>query len=129
MSQNLTDAEILQGEKLTLEIAGQSFEWTAPVRRKARAMVRQIIAIQRDLAALGDIDGILTGADKMLDFFYEHHSGMKRERASLENCGEVEIARAFKEVTDFILDPFVREGILHRVSPTPTPNPEPTKSL
>jgi len=106
---------IFERRKISLSIAGRSYEFEEQPRRKTREIVA---AIHRILElrgiVLGD-DGVIKApasaafllANDALDFFYQHHEQMNADRSFLDEADEEEILNAFMQYVEFVLRPFV----------------------
>lgn len=105
-----TDSAVIEGGELHLEIGGRKYTWKEPVRRQLRKMLRGLIAIDRmrEGKAQDDPELMLDLVDAILDFFYAFHEGMAADAAHLDNCGEEEIANAFRDVAEFLQAPFAK---------------------
>lgn len=105
-----TDSAVIEGAELRLELGGKIYVWKEPVRRKLRQMLRGLIQVDRlrEGKAADDPELMLDLVDAILDFFYAHHVDMAKDSARLDNCGEEEIAQAFKEVAAFLQAPLLK---------------------
>lgn len=116
--------DVLERRKLTVELKGKTYEWVEPVRRDARAMMRELITIHQK-ANGGDQVKLLEVVDDCLDFFYAFHPKMKADKQRLDDAGEEEIAEAFKNIAEFLASPFATAGKAE-AEPTRTPSAEST---
>ncbi len=103
-----TDGDVLQGSELTIELGGRQYRWIEPVRRQSRAMVKDLLRLTQKIAGKQD-DPVtaLEAVDDALEFFYKHHTQMRSDKQRLDNCTENEISEAFKQVSEWLLIPFV----------------------
>jgi len=125
------DSAIIEGRELQLELGGKTYVWREPVRRVLRKMLRGLIAIDklRDGRSINDPEYLLDLVDAALDFFYAHHEGMSRDRASLDNCDEDEVAKALEAVAAFLQLPLERmRKRVEAAQSMRTQNPESTNS-
>lgn len=102
----------LTADSISIELCGKQYEFKEPVRRVSRAMVKDIIAVQKrygiaDWKELDPING-LDACDACLDLLYSWHPGMNADKATLDNATEKEIAAAFIAVVGFIMRPFAQ---------------------
>lgn len=120
----MTDDVVLQREGVTIELAGKSYHWPEPTRRKARVMRAALIRVVQKLSGLDleklqamDPDTVLdeetfgpdimTLANDMLDFFYAHHEGMAEDQKHIdEHAEDDEIMKAWGQLTELLIGPF-----------------------
>lgn len=125
-----SDAEILARAKVTITLAGKSYEWSEVGRRESRAMLQEMIPIV-GLVRAGNEDpgGLLKSVDEALDFFYRHHADMRRDKLHLDDhASNQEVLAALTAVHQVINCPFLKDLAQAGKTDTETltPNPEPS---
>ena len=129
-------------------LAGRSYEWTAPVRRKARemrasmkpvmdampsALMEKIGEFREDtqpedvfradeLMAL--IPQLAAFSIQAADWIAKHNKDIPQ--AALDDATDLEMVSAFFAVFGMLTDPFVPKASSTLENPTPAPNAEPT---
>ncbi len=105
----------MERRRIMVPLGGHTFEWVEPVRRVARRMFRdlnkyrELVEVINEAKEKGDempLNESLDAIDDALDFFYEHHEGMRALKAELDDADEQEIMDAFGKVAGFISAPF-----------------------
>jgi hypothetical protein len=124
-----SDAEILARAKVTITLAGNSYEWTEVGRRESRQMLLEMIPIVGLIRpGADDPAGLLKSVDECLDFFYRHHAAMRRDKEHLDDhATNKEVLDAFTAVYQVINCPFLRDlaeaGDTSTGTLTPNPGP------
>ena len=129
-----TDAEILENAPVNIELAGRSYPFAEPGKRRGRGLLRSMLQIVEDFPGLGDIaEGagdetepeaeediktprepttkeaaeMLGAVDAILDFLYQAIPAAGEDRKHIDdNAGEDEIGAAFEAVVEVVQRPF-----------------------
>jgi len=120
-----TDAEILSGASVTVEVCGGTYLYQEPSRRKAREMLSGIVAIGGH--AQGGKPAQIESVNLMLDWLYKWCPAMAAQSADIDaRATEAEISNAFSAVASMVTRPFVLTAAGPQESPTSTQSPAPT---
>lgn len=109
----------VERESITIELAGLSFTWERPVRKKSRVVVRELMQLLNEHPSLRNPEATLDGAidalmlsDDVLEFFYRTFEGMRDKAEIVDDATEREIMGALTKFSEFVMAPFKQAGAL-----------------
>lgn len=102
-----TDAEILAGAVVTVNLGGEVFEYREPTRRQARAMLCELIPLQEKAQSADPVERLKL-VDAMLDWLARWCEPLRKNKAVMDGALENEIGAAFNAVAEMVTRPFVQ---------------------